>query len=115
MELAAKYRDRLKDIKEKIEQSRQYFDKNIQRYNDFLQFVYETSLTPEDINKLTALKKPTIEFNILEAYINRLLGEFMKQEPTINVRASDSVPVDGLTPEFLQTMQVIEAPGRFNI
>lgn len=112
MELAQKYRDRLKDIKDKIEQSRQYFDKNIQRYNDFLEFVYNTSLSPEDINKLTALKKPTIEFNILEAYINRLLGEFMKQEPTINVRASDSVPVDALTHEFLQTSEIIEAHAR---
>lgn len=112
MEIAKKYQDRLKDIKDKIEQSRQYFDKNIQRYNEFLQFVYETSLTPEDINKLTALKKPTLEFNILEAYVNRLIGEFIKQEPTIDVRASDSVPVEGLTPQFLQTIKVIEDHAR---
>lgn len=112
MDVAKRHQARLKDIKEKIEQARQYFEKNIQRYNDFLQFVYETSLTSDDINKLVALKKPTIEFNILEAYINRLLGEFLKQEPTINVRASDSVPVNGLTPEFLQTMEVIEAHAR---
>ena len=101
--------DRLDEIKFNIEQSSQYFKDNNARYNYFLNFVFNTSLTSQDKTKLNTLQKPTIEFNILEALVSRLRGEFAKQEPGVVVRAADGVPVERLTPEFLQTMDVIEA------
>lgn len=109
MELAKRYTDRLPKLKEMVEASYLYFRKNSDRYSEFMRFVFDTSLTNEDITKLTALQKPTLEFNVLEAMISRLRGEFAKQEPGIMIRAEDGVPIEKFTPDFIKMMKVIEA------
>ena len=108
-ELAKKHTDRLKDIKKRIDESRQYFKENVDRYREFIKFVFKTSLTEDDIGVLQENGKPTIEFNILEAYVNKLRGEFAKQQPSLTVRAADGVPISQLTPEFTRMLNVIEA------
>ena len=107
--VAKKHTDKLDEIKKNIESAHEYWLPNTQRYNEFMKFVFETSLSSDDHTKLDVLQKPAVEFNILEAMISRLRGEFAKQEPSINARAADGVRVEELTPEFLQTLQVIEA------
>ena len=109
MDLPMGITGKLKDLKKKVEASHQYFRKNAERYEEFMRFVFQSALTNEDIVKLQTLMKPTIEFNICEAYISRLRGEFAKQEPGIVVRASDAVRDVDLTPEFLDMLEVIEA------
>jgi hypothetical protein len=46
--------------------------------------------------------RPQLEFNILEAYISRLLGEMSKQEPDIEVNADDQDKADPLTIRIVQ-------------
>src|SRR6185295_7522903 len=101
--------DRLDAIKKNVEDSHGYFEDNAKRYHKFVRFVFKTALDDPTIQNLKTLQKPPIEFNILEAIISRLRGEFSKQEPSISVRAADGVRVDSLTPEFMATMEVIEA------
>ena len=108
-EIAKKHRERLPDLKEAVEQSQQYFQDNVNRYHEFMKFVFKTSMTQDEEATLRDLGKPTIEFNILEAYISRLRGEFSKQQPSLTVRAADGVPVSMLTKDFIQTIDVIEA------
>ena len=100
--------EKLEKIKKLVENSYQNFIDNFNRYNLFTKFVFKTSLTTDDITKLDILNKPPLEFNILEAIISRLRGEFAKHEPSINVRASEGVKIEQLTPEFLATIKVIE-------
>ena len=107
--VAKKHTDKLDEIKKNIEAAHDYWLPNTERYNQFMKFVFETSLSSEDRDKLDVLQKPAVEFNILEAMISRLRGEFAKQEPSIVVRASEGVRVEELTPEFIRTLQVIEA------
>jgi hypothetical protein len=97
LEAAKSYQDDLPQIKKNIEQSYDYFKPNYDRYHDFRRFVFDTSLSDADISLLKTLQKPQIEFNILEAYVSRLRGEFAKQEPSISVRSSDGAQVDGAT------------------
>lgn len=85
--------DQLKRIKQNISSSYLYFKKNYDRFHDFRKFVFETSITEDQRSMLRTLKKPIIEANILEAYISRLLGEFSKHEPSINVSPAEGVPV----------------------
>jgi hypothetical protein len=84
----------LERIKKNIRFSYDYFKNNYDRYNEFIRFVFETSLKEEDVTLLVNLGKPQLEFNILEAYISRLLGEFSKQEPDIAVNADDQNAAD---------------------
>lgn len=108
-EIARKYADRLPELKKYISEAQEYFDSNVKRYNKFMQFVFNTSMTQQELGALKSIGKPTIEFNILEAYVNRLRGEFAKQEPNLSVRAADGVPLQDLTKEFVQQIEVIEA------
>lgn len=89
-------------LKKNINASYLYFKPNYDRFHHFRRFVFETSLDSQEKDILTSLKKPIIEFNILEAYISRLLGEFAKHEPSIEITPADGVPVD------LETIQLVE-------
>lgn len=94
MEVAKKYGAHLERIKENVRQAYEYFKPNYDRYNEFRRFVFDSSLREEEITLLTTLSKPQLEFNVLEAYISRLLGEFSKQEPDIAVSADDENTAD---------------------
>jgi len=102
MDVAKKYEDELNRLKKNVKNSYVYFQPNYKRFNDFRRFVFDSSLTDDDKMVLDALKKPKIEFNIGEAFISRLRGEFSKQQPSIKVTADDGSEVSS------QLIQLIE-------
>lgn len=91
------YQDSLERIKGSVRNSYESFKSNYDRFNSSRRFIFETSLSDADITLLTTLSKPQLEFNVLEAYISRLLGEFGKQEPSISVGAQDQSRADPAT------------------
>jgi hypothetical protein len=101
--------DKLQEIKDNIQASYTYFRRNVERYEMFMKFVFETSLSSADLDTLDILNKPPLEFNVLEAVLSRLRGEFAKQEPDIIGRAADGVRVEELTPEFLAQLDAVIA------
>lgn len=108
-DIAKKHTDRLKCLKQTVEEAHLYFAENIQRYEMFTRFVFKTSLDDTENATLADRGVPTIEFNILEAYISRLRGEFAKQQPGLTVRAADGVPLQMLDKPFIATLEVVEA------
>lgn len=108
-DIAKVHADRLPELKKYVEEWRKYFDENIRRYEKFMRFVFKTTMTDGECATLQSVGKPTIEFNMCEAYISRLRGEFAKQQPSLTVRAADGVPIEMLTPEFIETLDSIEA------
>ena len=85
--------DNLERIKRNIATSYLYFEDNYKRFRDFRRFVFCESVTEDQRSMLRRLNRPATEFNILEAYISRLLGEFSKQEPSIVVSPAEDAPV----------------------
>lgn len=83
--------DSFDNIKGDIEKGFLYFKKNYKLFNDFIRFVFKTSLTQADRSVNQELQKPNMEFNILEAFISRLCGEFSKMDPAFTVRAKEGV------------------------
>lgn len=108
-DIAKKHTDRLVELKKSVEEAQEYFRDNVQRYEKFMKFVFKTSLNDMEDGTLADRGMPTIEFNILEAYISRLRGEFAKQQPSLTVRAADGVPLSMLTKEFTATLDLLEA------
>lgn len=94
VQVAERYTKELKRIKENVEKAYIYFKPNIDRYNEFRKFVFDSALDSQDMALLKTLKKPQLEFNVLEAYISRLRGEFSKQEPSYLIMAGDEGEVD---------------------
>lgn len=103
VKVAKTHKDQLQRIKDNISDSYVYFQKNRQYFNSMRNFVFNTTITDDQRSALQGLDMPLLEFNVLEAYISRLCGEFSKQIPGINVFADPtvSVPPDN-TIEFVQ-------------
>ena len=102
MDVAKKHQDQLERIKTNVRRAHDYFKPNYDRYNEFMRFVFDSALTPDDIGLLADLNRPQLEFNVVEAYISRLLGEFSKQEPDIEVTADDQSKADPLAIKFVE-------------
>lgn len=83
-------------IQANIRDSHQYFQDNAKRFNFFRHFVFKSSMSSTEVALNQELNRPQIEFNIMEAKLSRLLGEFSKQEPNLKVSQSDAAlsPVD---------------------
>lgn len=101
-EVAQRYQAELPRIKKRVRNAHDYFRHNYDCYNEFRRFVFESSLTNDEITLLMSMNRPQLEFNILEAYISRLLGEFSKQEPDIEVNAFDEDRADPITIKVVQ-------------
>lgn len=84
-------RNELDSIKDNIENGWLYFRSNYKIFNDFMRFTFKTTLSPTDRSVNQQLQKPNMEWNIIEAYISRLCGEFSKMEPGFTVRAKEGV------------------------
>ena len=102
MDIAKRYLDKLSQIKKKVRNAHDYFKHNYDCYNEFRKFVFESSLTNDEITLLMTMNRPQLEFNVLEAYISRLLGEFSKQEPDIQVNAFDEEQADPMTIKLVE-------------
>lgn len=101
-DVAKRYQDKLSQIKKRVRNAHDYFKHNYDCFNEFRKFVFESSLTNDEITLLMTMGRPQLEFNVLEAYISRLLGEFSKQEPDIEVNAYDEEQADPLTIKIVE-------------
>jgi len=84
-------KDSFDNIKDDIEHGYLYFKNNYKMYNDFIRFVFKSSLDGADIAVNNELDRPSMEYNILESYISRLCGEFSKMDPAFSVRSKEGV------------------------
>lgn len=104
-ELAKKHRDRLPTIKKNVHQSSLYWQENSRRYDEYRRLVFVSSLDERMLASLRANDRPTIEFNILEASVSRLRGEFSKQEPEIEVSSKEGVEEDQQQADMIKIVE----------
>lgn len=101
--IARKHTSQLEKIKQSVEQAYSYFRPNYERYHQFMRFVYKSTLTSDDIAVLSTLGRPQVEFNMMEAYISRLRGEFSRMEPGFVIRAQDGF--DDIDPQLIDVLE----------
>lgn len=89
-----KIQDELTKLKKLVRNSKNYFNPNYKRFNDFRKFTFETTISKEEREVNNELNRPNIEANVGTAYISRLCGEFSKQEPSIEVSMDEGSNVD---------------------
>lgn len=93
MAVTKSVQDELPRIKFNVSTSWLYFKDNVDRYHTFRKYVYDTNVNDDQKAVLQNTGKPVVEFNLLPAYINRLLGEFAKHEPSIEITPAEGIPV----------------------
>lgn len=101
-EVSKKYSEELPRLKEAVENWYNYFKDNFDTFHKTRSFVFRSTLTADDISILESLKRPQLEFNILEAYVSRLRGEFSKQEPSLEVSSMEGTQVDPNTVKVVE-------------
>lgn len=89
-QIAKKYQDELDELKKYVKESYKFFHHNREYFNTTRKFVLQGNLSSQDKSNIQALNRPPLEFNVLESYVSRLLGEFSKQEPSVEVFSSPS-------------------------
>ncbi len=92
--IGTKTKEKLDDMKRRVESSYKYFQNNYKRYREFRNFAFRETVSEKQRALLNQLNRPVVEFNIVEAPISRLLGEFSKHEPGVLVSPAEGVPVD---------------------
>lgn len=90
-------------IRKDIEHGYLYFKNNYATYNAFIRFVFKSSMSPAAKSVNQELDKNSLEFNILEAFISRLCGEFSKMDPAFSVRAKEGVKL--IDPEVIALVE----------
>lgn len=101
-EVARRYQAELPRIKEAVESWQAYFKENYDTFHMARSFVFRSALNNNDLMVLEQTKKPKIEFNILEAYISRLRGEFSKQTPALTVAGSENSKLNAATVQLVE-------------
>lgn len=91
------------DIRGDIEKGWLYFQNNYKIFNEYIRFVFKSSLTLADKSVNQELQKPNMEFNILEAFISRLCGEFSKMDAGFTVRGKEGVKL--VNPEVIELVE----------
>ena len=86
-----------------VENGYLYFKNNYIRYNDFVRFVFKSNISQTDASVNAELDKPNMEFNILEAFISRLCGEFSKMDPSFTVRGKEGIKL--LDPRVIELVE----------
>lgn len=109
MVISEKVKSRFNHIKRNIESSYDYDKENFDNFNDSNKFIFYSSLDA-DSAALDALEKPKLQFNILEAFVSRQLGEFYISEPAVKVRNSDMADEMGV--DNTETIKVVEGVTR---
>lgn len=101
--IAKRHTNQLDKMKQSVEQAYIYFKPNYERYHQYMRFMYKSTLTEDDIAVLATLQRPQIEFNVMEAYISRLRGEFSRMQPGFVVRAQDGF--DMVDPKLIDILE----------
>ena len=96
-QVAARYQADLPEIKKNVKMVYESFRPNYDRFHEFRKFIYESSLSEDDISLLMTQGRPQLDFPVLPAYLSRLLGEFSKQEPSIEISSDDENLADAQT------------------
>ena len=97
-----KIQKELQDLQKNVKEFHDYFSENMKRYSKFRRFALVESLSPGETLILQAQNMPNLEFNICEAYISRLLGELMAQEPAVSVHQDDEFEMADGTVELVE-------------
>lgn len=95
-------------IKNHVEEAYSSFAENRVRYNEFMRFLYKSTLTDDERATASELNRPAIEFNIVEPFVSRLIGEFVSQvpDPKVSGRNRDADPL---------TVELVEAHLRYMV
>ena len=83
---------------------------NIERFNNSREFILKSTLSAKNKNTLSVTNSPIIEFNISEAFLSRLRGEFSQNEPGISVTIAENTQNN---PELEKTRELIEGHVRY--
>lgn len=101
-------------IKTNIENAYQGFEDNYETYTRWRNFIFVDTLSDGSKSVNNQIQRPNVQFNIIEAYLSRLVGEVSKNEPCPQISSSDDyVPEDEQQAQIqVQQIELLEGYAR---
>jgi len=104
MAISKKTLDEHGQLNEKINSWFNYWEVNNKSFNANKKFIMVSTLSNDDKTNLQAAGLNTREFNVLGAYISRLIGEFSMQSPQSVVKSLDENAVTAKTVDIVHSI-----------
>ena len=101
-DIAERHLNQLERIKKNVNEARSFTMEANRTFIEFRNFIFKTTLTDRDISILNVTDKPQIEFNISEAFLSRLLGDFYGQQPEVSIKARPDKKSDPKSEEIIE-------------
>lgn len=96
------HQSKLKQIKRDVKSSYENFRDNYDRFNEFKMFLFKSNWTDNERAVINGQGKPDMEFNVLHSFVDRLLGEFSKQEPSIEISSDEIDKIEVMIIKLLE-------------
>jgi hypothetical protein len=93
---------KLLKYKKQVERFQEFFRSNYIRWHKMKIFILESALTNEDREVLRDRQMPELEFNNVEPYFSRLVGEWYNQDPGIVASSRNGEMVDPNLLKFIE-------------
>ena len=93
-------------IKQNIENAYQGFEDNYETYTRWRNFIFVDTLSDGSKSVNNQIQRPNVQFNIIEAYLSRLVGEVSKNEPCPTISSSDDYVPENEQQAQIQTQQI---------
>lgn len=97
-----KQQEELPRLKRCVEDTFEVSRENNVRFHDFISLAFRSSISEEEAQDLEDLNRPIVECNLMSAPLNRLCGEYSKQQPSIYASASPDVDIDPMLIMFVE-------------
>lgn len=114
-EMPEEIASKLTTFKARIQRSIDHDHDNYKYFNRMIKFICKTTLEDEERAKLKVMKKPFLESNETEIYVDQQLGEFDSQQPSFEVKVSSSVTDKQYAASLVKTAEVIEGYLRYKL
>jgi hypothetical protein len=112
--MSRKSEDKLKIIKDRISSAYSYFGDNYKSYRNHTYFTFVSNINSAQASSLMSMSKAPLEFNIMEAVVNKRLGEFSRSEQYIKVSSTPGIDITQ-NPEVGEQIDVIESHLRYRL
>lgn len=106
--------DKLQELKKNVQRAIDHDSENYRYFHYMVNFICNSSLDDETKNKLQVMKKPFLECNETEIYVNQQLGEFQNQQPSFEVKVKGSKN-DKSYAKNAKTAEVLEGYLRYKL
>lgn len=106
-------KEKLPSFRDKVRFSLENDKENFDYFSFMKRFIFDTTLDDKMRDKLRMTRRPPLEVNELEQFINTQLGEWRNFEPSVEITPSSTITDKGYLERQYKTCEIVEGYVRW--